>query len=44
MTNAPKAMSMTSDTTANILREMSYVGGMNYAKTRLLEATGTRAS
>ena len=42
--NAPKAMSLTSDTTANISQEMSYVGGMNHAKTRLLEATGTRAS
>ena len=44
MTNAPKAMSLASDTTANILQEMSYVGGMNYAKNRLLEATETKAS
>ena len=44
MTNAPKAMGMTSDTTANIIQEMSYVGGITYAKTRLLEATGTRVS
>ena len=39
--NAPKATSITSDTTANLLQELSYVGGMNYAKTCLLEATET---
>ena len=41
--DAPKAW-MTSDTTANILQEISYVGEMNYAKTRLLEVTDPRAS
>ena len=30
---------MASDTTANILQEMTYVGGMNFARTRLLEVT-----
>ena len=42
--DAPKATSITSDTTANILQEMSNVGCMNYAKTRLLEMTEPRAS
>ena len=44
MANAPKAVSMTSDTTANMLQDMSYVGGMNYTKTPIPEATRTRAS
>ena len=40
--SALKATSMASDTTANIMQEFTYVGGMNYARTRLLEATGPR--
>ena len=39
MANASKAMSVTSDTAANTLQEMSNVGGVNYAETRVLEAT-----
>ena len=42
-----KAPSMASESTANtaeILQQMSYVGGMNYARARLQEATAPRAS
>ena len=40
--STPNAASFASDTTSNILQEMTYVGGMNYAKTRLLDATGPK--
>ena len=43
MVDAPEAASMTSDTTANTLQEISNVGGMNYARTRLLKMTEHRA-
>ena len=42
-----KAPSMASESTANtaeILQQMSYVGGMNYARARLQEATAPRPS
>ena len=42
-----KAPSMASESTANtaeILQQMSYIGGMNYAKARLQEATAPRPS
>ena len=35
---------MTSDTTADLLQEMTYVRSMNYARTRLLEVTGPKTS
>ena len=35
---------MASDDTAPTLRQMSYVGGMNYARYRLEEATASMAS
>ena len=41
---APKTTIMTSDDTAHVLQEMAYVGGMSYARTRLQDATGSRAS
>ena len=41
---APKATSMMSTETAHVLREMSYVGGMNYARTRLQEAAAFKTS
>ena len=42
--NAPKTISVTSDSTANVLQEMAFVGGMNYARTRLLGDTDPKAS
>ena len=43
-TGLSKAVSIISDDSAQVLQEMSYVGGMNYARTRLQEAVAFRAS
>ena len=41
---APSTASETTPHTAEVLQEMSYIGGMNYAKARLHEATAPRPS
>ena len=42
-TNAQKATSVTSHSTANVWHEMAYVGGMNCARTRSLETASSKA-
>ena len=43
-TNAQKATSVTSHSTANLWHEMAYVGGMNCARTRSLKTASSKAS
>ena len=40
----PDAATVASDDTTQVLRKMSYVGGMEYARTRLMEATAYTTS
>ena len=42
--NTMKVTGMVSDTTTNKWQEMTSLGGMNYARTRLLDATGCKTS